>query len=196
MYLKEAIGFFFYVVQISSWYLSGFHSVALSRQYTYYETYFHCLPELYSCFLELNWFLLTFHFCSSSFSNGFLKIHVLESESEVAQSCLTRSNPVDCSLPGSAVHGILQARILEWVAISFSRGSSPPRDRTQISHIAGRFFTVWDTSVSWCVIVGQNLLIFHFTKQGNQFVYMSLCSPPPHFCQPYYHFYIEPVYSS
>ena len=45
-------------------------------------------------------------------------------ESEVAQSCLTLCNPVDCSPPGSSVHGILQARILEWVAISFSRGSS------------------------------------------------------------------------
>ena len=45
-----------------------------------------------------------------------------ESESEVAQSCLTLCNPVDCSPPGCSVHGILQARILEWVAISFSRG--------------------------------------------------------------------------
>ena len=49
------------------------------------------------------------------------------------------------SLPSSSVHGILQARILEWVAISFSWGSTPPRDRTWVSHIAGRFFTVWAT---------------------------------------------------
>ena len=54
-------------------------------------------------------------------------------------------NPVDCSPPGSSVHGILQARILEWVAISFSRGSSWPRDRTQVSHIAGRCFNLWAT---------------------------------------------------
>ena len=47
-----------------------------------------------------------------------------ESENEVAQSCLTLCDPMDCSLPGSSVHGILQVRILEWVAISFSRGSS------------------------------------------------------------------------
>ena len=47
-----------------------------------------------------------------------------ESESEVAQSCLTLCDPVDCSPPDSSIHGILQARILEWVAISFSRGSS------------------------------------------------------------------------
>ena len=58
---------------------------------------------------------------------------VKESESEAAQSCPTLCNPMDCSLPGSSIHGILQARILEWVAIPFSRGSSPPRDRTQVS---------------------------------------------------------------
>ena len=63
--------------------------------------------------------------------------------SEVAQSCLTLCDAVDCSPPGSYVHGILQARILEWVAISFSRGSSRPRDRTQVSRIAGRCFTIW-----------------------------------------------------
>ena len=51
-------------------------------------------------------------------------------------------NPVDYSLPGSSVHGILQARILEWVVISFCRGSSQPRDRTRVSHIAGGFFTI------------------------------------------------------
>ena len=50
-----------------------------------------------------------------------------------------------CNLPGSSVHGILQARILEWVAIPFPRGSSQPRDRIQISLIAGRFFTIWAT---------------------------------------------------
>ena len=49
---------------------------------------------------------------------------------------------MDCGLPGCFVHGILQARILEWVAIPFSRGSSQPRDGTQVSHIAGRFFII------------------------------------------------------
>ena len=47
-------------------------------------------------------------------------------------------DPVDCRPPDSSVHGILQARILEWVAIAFSRGSSQPRDQTQVSHVAGR----------------------------------------------------------
>ena len=66
-----------------------------------------------------------------------------ESESEVAQLCPTL-RPVDCSPPSSSVHGILQARILEWVAISFSRGSSQPRDRTQVSCIGGRHFNLKD----------------------------------------------------
>ena len=65
--------------------------------------------------------------------------------SEVTQSCPTLCNPMDYSLPGSSVHGILQARVLEWVAISFSRGSSQPRDWTWVSHIVGRRFTVWAT---------------------------------------------------
>ena len=64
---------------------------------------------------------------------------------EVTQSCPTLCDPVDGSPPGSSVHGILQARILEWVAISFSRGSSRPRDRTQVSHTAGRRFNLWAT---------------------------------------------------
>ena len=67
------------------------------------------------------------------------------SESEVTQSCLTLCNPMDGSLPGSTVHGIFQARILEWAAISFSRESSQPRDWTQVSCIADRRFTVWAT---------------------------------------------------
>ena len=60
--------------------------------------------------------------------------------SVVAQSCPTLCNPMDCSLPGSSIHGIHQARILEWVVISFSRRSSPPRDRTRVFCIANRFF--------------------------------------------------------
>ena len=70
----------------------------------------------------------------------FLKVKVL-----VAQSCLTLFDPMDCSLPGSSLHGILQARILDWGAIFTSRGSSQPRDWTQVSCIAGRFFIIWAT---------------------------------------------------
>ena len=68
-----------------------------------------------------------------------------ESESEVAQSYPTLCDSVDCSLPGSSLHGFFQARILEWVAISFSRRSSWPRDWTQVSRIIGMRFPVWAT---------------------------------------------------
>ena len=64
-------------------------------------------------------------------------------EGAVCVSCsVALCDPMDCSLP---VHGILQARILEWVAIPFSRGSSWLRDQTQVSYIVGRFFTIWAT---------------------------------------------------
>ena len=66
----------------------------------------------------------------------------------VTQSCLTLCKPTDCSPPGSSVHGVPQARILELVAIPFSRGSSWPKDRTQVSCIAARFFTIWATGRS------------------------------------------------
>ena len=60
-----------------------------------------------------------------------------------AQSCLTLCNTMDCSPPDCFVHGILQARILEWVAMPSTKGSSQPRDQTQVSCIASRFFTDW-----------------------------------------------------
>ena len=71
--------------------------------------------------------------------------HLLESKSEVAQSCPTLYDSMDCSLPHSSLHGIFQARVLEWVAISFSRGSSQPRDQTQVFRNVGTRFTVWAT---------------------------------------------------
>ena len=69
----------------------------------------------------------------------------VKSEREVAQSCLTHHNPMDHNLPGSSVHGIFQAIVLEWIAISFSRGSSQPRDQTWVSRIGGRRFNLWAT---------------------------------------------------
>ena len=75
----------------------------------------------------------------------------------VVQSCLTLCDPMDCSLPGSSVHRIPQARILEWIAMPSSRESSQSRDRTQVSRIAGGFFTSRATvqsksecRKSWC----------------------------------------------
>ena len=67
-----------------------------------------------------------------------------------AQSCLTLCNPMDCSLPSSSVHRILQARILEWVAISCSGGSSLPRDQTCVSCIGRQILYHWTTQEAPC----------------------------------------------
>ena len=69
---------------------------------------------------------------------------------------------MDCSSPGSSVHGILQARILEWVAISFSRGFSQPRDRTWVSCTGGRFFTDWATREAQIQII--NIIVQRLLK--------------------------------
>ena len=69
--------------------------------------------------------------------------------SEVAQSCPTLCDTMDCSLPGFSVHGIFQAIVPEWIAISFSRGSSQPRDWTRVSWIVDRCFTTWATREVW-----------------------------------------------
>ena len=66
-------------------------------------------------------------------------------ECSAAQSCLTLWDPMDCSPLGCSVHGIFQAKTLEWVTISYFRVYFRPRDGTQVSCIAGRFFTVWAT---------------------------------------------------
>ena len=66
----------------------------------------------------------------------------VEVEVLVAQSCPTLCDPMDCSPPGSSIHGIFQARKPEWVAISFSRGSSRPRDQTRVSRIASRLYSL------------------------------------------------------
>ena len=82
-----------------------------------------------------NWEILQNVYSSSSLLPLWATVKV-----KVTQSCLTLCDPMDYT-----VHGILQARILEWVAMPSSRGSSQPRDRTRVSHIAGGFFTSWAT---------------------------------------------------
>ena len=96
----------------------------------------------------------------------------------VTQSCPSLWQPCKCSLPGSSVHGISQAKLLEWVAISFSRGSSQPRDQTWVSCTAGRFFTIWATrEAHWQSTIyplaseTRHIFFFHTTKR--------LCSLPP-----------------
>ena len=78
----------------------------------------------------------------------------------VAQSCPILCDPMDCIPLGSSVCGIFQARILEWVAISFSRGTSWPRARTGVSCIAGRFFTDWTTTEAYITI----LVVHYFSN--------------------------------
>ena len=80
-----------------------------------------------SCQMKLLWQISCFFLCSMN-----------------TQLCPTLCDPMDSSPPGSSLHGIVQARILEWAAIPFSRGSSWPRNKTCVSHTAGRFF-IWDT---------------------------------------------------
>ena len=93
------------------------------------------------------WCRYYYYFCFPKEKSGVSK--KLCTWSKITQVSLPSRDPMDCSLPGSSVHGILQARVLEWVAISFSKGSSWPRDRTLVSHIAGRRFTLWDTREAW-----------------------------------------------
>ena len=84
--------------------------------------------------------------CQAPLSMGLFQARILrKKESEVTQSCLTLCDPMDYRLPGSSIHGIFQARILKWVAIPSSRGSSQPKDQTWVSCITGRFFTIWAT---------------------------------------------------
>ena len=78
-------------------------------------------------------------------ASAFTKCDLNQWTSEVAQSCLTLCDPMGCSLAGSSICGIFQARVLEWVAISFSKGSYRPRDWTQVSCTAGRRVTIWAT---------------------------------------------------
>ena len=90
--------------------------------------------------------------------------------SEVAQLCPTLCDPMDCSPPGSSIRGILQAEILEWVAISFSRGSSRTRDQTQVSHIGGKRFNLCNT-----VSLNLNLDIWNKSNFWNPFFRLNQC---------------------
>ena len=91
------------------------------------------LPVVHSFCLE---FLVRIPLCA------FATVHDWVTELNWTE-CLSLCHPMDYRPPGSSVSGIFQARILEWVVFPISRGSSPPRDQTLVSWIAGRFFTVW-----------------------------------------------------
>ena len=106
------------------------------------EPYFLSRSVYLNCWVSLpSWFFLIVYFLCL----GNLRVVVgimMDLYVSVAQSRPTLCDPMNCSPPDHSVHGILQARIPEWVAISFSRGSSLLRDQTQVSCIAGRFFIV------------------------------------------------------
>ena len=90
----------------------------------------------------------------------------------VCQPCLTLCNPMDCSLPGSSVHGISQARILECVAISYSRGSSRPKDRTQVSFVSSIVRWIFTTEPP-----GKPIVLFN-SEVVSDSLWPLDCSPP------------------
>ena len=140
------------------------HSLEITSSYKpQVVTEFICFPFLNSLLMLSNsWNIFSCIF--GQFLNCLWKV-------KVAQSCLTFCNPMDYT-----VHGILQARILEWVAFAFFRGSSQPRDWTQVSCIAGEFFTSW--------AISRRLILYHLTpwfdvlvsqKFESSIIFLILC---------------------
>ena len=129
------------------------------------------LTELGRSAILGTWFFFTrnisrpIYFPISSLSFYYL---IKWSEVKVTQSRPTLCNPMDCGLPGFSVHGILQARILEWIAIPFSMGSSQLRDQTQLSRTAGVFLTIWATResriTSYKSVISIEINQVHYTK--------------------------------
>ena len=100
-------------------------------------------------------------------------VHNVNTESLSHSVLITLYDPRECSLPVFSIHWILQARILEWVAIPFSRGSFLPRDWTWVSCTAGRFFTIWAPREALCGII---LLLFIFKLIILFFIFIfSIC---------------------
>ena len=95
---------------------------------------------------------------------------------------LTLCDPMDCTLPGSSVHGIFQAIVLKWIAISFSRGSSWPRDQTQVSHIVDRRFTVWAIREVQKMKVRKGIILWVWSSE----VMIFLILPLPLFLRKYF----------
>ena len=102
-------------------------------------------------------------------------------ETEVAQSCPTLCDPIDCSLPGSSVHEVFQAGVLDWVAISFSRGSSQSRDRTHVSCTAGRCFIHWATREAISPEYSLEVLKLSWSSS----ILVILCEQPTHWKSPW-----------
>ena len=121
----------------------------------------------------------TEHFLQSHKEDGFN----LWSESEVAQLCLTLCDHMDCSLPGSSIHGIFQARVLEWIAISFSSGSSQPRG----SNIAGSLGLPHCREMLYCLShqgSPRRWIVYGWEKERKSvfFLLLGKTSPSYYFC--------------
>ena len=95
-----------------------------------------------------------------------------------AQLCPKLCDHMDCSLPGSSIHGILQIRILEWIDILFSRGSSWPRDCTRVSYIAGRLFIIWATIWDRSSAIHSSFCLKFFNDIHQLFFFFFLCRIP------------------
>ena len=121
----------------------------------------------------------------------------LKAKAKVAQSCPILCDPMDCSPPGSSLHGIFQLRILEWVAISFSRGSSQPRDLTWASCIIRGFLTAEPPGKPfYCVIAGHNVsTIANIQLTLNKFLLNNLFSLLLHIWKSYLSSEESPMYS-
>ena len=125
-------------------YLTKIISISRTSRFSVFFQEFYCLKDFFT-FRSLIHFEITFVKNIKSILILFfffwhldvqsLWHHVLKWNEEVTQLCPTLCGPVDCSLPGSSVHGVLQARILEWVAVSFSRGTFQSRHWTQVQTI-------------------------------------------------------------
>ena len=131
---------------VKSTHFSSPHTSSSSSEQYLNNWFLHSHPNCFSYFNQNNTFETT-KLCKSShcFNGDAVYCRNEKVRVKVTQSCLTLCESMDYT-----VHGVLQARILEWVAIPFSRGSSQPRDRTQGPRIAGRFFTSWATREALC----------------------------------------------
>ena len=142
---KQHISFLLTILQWKLLEWSSFPGTSVGKEFDCNARYQDSIPGSGRSLGEENGNPLQYSCLENPVDRGAWKASVHESESDGAQSCPTLSDPTDCSPLGSSVHEIFQARILEWVAISFSRRYSQPRDCTRVLHIVGRRFTVWAT---------------------------------------------------
>ena len=131
------------------------------------------------------WILLMLQVVTLLIEYSYFNRHVWKlAQSTNIQFCLTFGDPMDCSQPGSSLYEILHTRTLKWVAILFSRGSSQSRDRSHISCIASRFFTVWTTREDqqcYSIICQINMQMPISEKVILSFVYIFLMCTSPQF---------------